>query len=81
MRMWIVMGAATLAGCAAETIEGADDYLPTISFDLQHRDEVEQAEGRADTWCRDNFDRRARLVSETDYNDADNRVTFECFVD
>jgi hypothetical protein len=81
MRMWIVLGAAALAGCAAETIEGADKFLPTISMDLQHKSEFEEAEERADQWCRENFGRQARLVSASDLSDADNRVTFECFVE
>jgi hypothetical protein len=76
MRKWIVMGAAGLAGCAADTIP--DSSRPTISFDLDNRGKFERAAERAETWCRENFDRRSRLVSDTDYNDADMRVTFEC---
>jgi hypothetical protein len=79
--MAALLAAAMLGGCAAETIEGADKHLPTISFDLTSLDEFPQAQARAQQWCRDNFGRAARLVSESDYDDADNSVTFECFVE
>ena len=79
MRKWIVMGAAGLAGCAADTI--TDESRPTISFDLDSRGGFEEAAERAEKWCSENFDRRSRLVSDTDYGDADMRVTFECFAE
>jgi hypothetical protein len=80
-RLWALLAAAALGGCLAGTIEGAGDQLPTISYDLNSLDEFPRAQERAKQWCRDNFDRDARLVSESDYDDADSSVTFECFVE
>lgn len=81
VRLWVLMAATALGGCVASTIEGADQHLPTISYDLNGRGDFAGAEQRAQQWCKDNFGRRARLVNESDYDDADERVTFECFVE
>jgi hypothetical protein len=80
MRIWmIILTATALAGCAVNGADRVDASRPTVTYDLDHAAEYDEAAVRAEEWCSERYNGDARVVDEP--GDYDDTVTFECVGD
>jgi len=68
---------APLAGCAGSGVERVDAQKPTVSYRYDSEREFEEAHYKADIYCQERYDRRARLIDDDTYR-GDRIATFEC---